>query len=111
MTCLLHKSHQNNNKAIKNRYLESFTTRIINQRKYISHFEVARIFNLNPQRLAVLLDDFRSQPGQKDSVILEHFLRWMDDSAFYLLASHYDLPENEMQTVLAALGHYREVAV
>ncbi len=30
------KAHQNNgDKTIKNRYLSSFTTRIINQRKYI----------------------------------------------------------------------------
>ena len=110
MPCFAVAAHQKNgDKLIKNRYLCNFTTRLINGRKFISHFEVSRIFNLNPHTVAGLLDGFKTQPGQQDTVVYEKFLRWMDDAAFYELAIRCDLPETEMQTVLAALGHFRQM--
>lgn len=108
MTQIAVKHHQNfDGKAIKNKdFCLKFKKKIIFGTARISHFEIARLFDLNPALIAGALDDFRAQDGQHDTVYKIDMLRWADETAFYSVATELNLPEYLMQAVLASLGHF-----
>ena len=101
-------NQKNNDKLIKKPVLSTFYTRIIDGKTRISHFEIARQFDLNPINVAALLDDFRREPGQGDTVVTVGTLRWADAIAFTALRDAIALPEYLSHAVLAALGYFPE---
>lgn len=106
-----HFSHQKiSDKAIKISALyDYFHTKRLFGCTRISHHEIARILELQPATVAVMLDEFRLEEGQGDTVIISDspLTRWADATAFYSLAVALDLPDEVMQPVLLALGHFR----
>jgi hypothetical protein len=95
--------------AIINLYA-GFSTKILAGRTRIAHSEIARLLNLHPWTIAAVLDAFRLEEGQGDTVVLgDSMVRYADDAAFYALGVALDLPEEVMQPVLFALGHYQQM--
>ena len=90
---------------------DRFSTRILSGRTRISHSEIARVFGLNPSHVATMLDAFRLEDGQGDTVILSgSMVRYADDTAFHALGVALDLNDEVMQPVLAALGYYIDMS-
>ena len=85
--------------------------RLINEKRSINHFDIARMFSLNPAAVASFLDHYKTLDGQKDTVFVDPptelpQMRWATDVAFYALYSELNLNEALGQAVLHALGHF-----
>lgn len=112
---MTHKQQTSNqisfHKAIKiNALSGDFYTKIINGKNHISHFEIARRFNLNPINVRDILDDFAMQAGQSDTVYSEGFLRWADAVAFSALVIELRVHEELTNAVLMSLTDLECVA-
>ena len=112
MPHLQQKAHQKTaDKTIKNIDLSgAFYTKIIKSKNHISHFEIARRFELNPIRVRDALAEFATQDGQSDTVHTEGFLLWADATAFHALIIELRVHQSLTKAVLATLTAFEVAA-
>jgi hypothetical protein len=105
---LCHNGIQNSNLSVQ---ITAIPTRMVEGKRRVSHFAIARLFDCNPALLCGALDEFRDQDGQADSVVVcDGMIRYIDDRAFSAAVRAYgwhDVPVllALVWQVLAALDH------